>query len=60
VDNGVVYVGSYDSNLYALDAATGKVRQVYQTNGQIFASPRIVDGVLYFASFDNYVYAFKL
>jgi outer membrane protein assembly factor BamB len=43
-----------------VDATTGKRKQTYQTNGRVFASPRIVDGVLYFASYDNYVYAFQL
>ncbi len=60
MDGGVVYVGSDDHNLYAVDAATGKLKQTYQTNGRVCASPRIVDGVLYFASYDNYIYAFKL
>src|SRR5437660_5264122 len=36
VVNGIVYVASYDKNLYALDAASGRERWFYRT-GNIIA-----------------------
>jgi ABC-type branched-subunit amino acid transport system substrate-binding protein len=53
----VVYVGSCDNYVYALDAATGKERWRFQTGDSVFSSPAVVDGVLYIGSNDSYVYA---
>ena len=61
VVNGVVYVGSYDSSFYALNARTGTVLWKYQTGSQvgIDSSPAVVSGVVYFGADDpdNSVYA---
>jgi outer membrane protein assembly factor BamB len=55
----VVYIGSDDSYVYALDAATGaeRWRFHFQTGGNVLSSPAVVGGVLYIGSDDNYVYA---
>jgi outer membrane protein assembly factor BamB len=46
--NGTVYVGSMDSNLYAIDLATGKVRWQYQTSGSVEeSSPCVRNGMVY-------------
>jgi len=47
VANGVVYVGSKDTNVYALDAKTGSSLWHYNTGGAIYTSPQVVNGVLY-------------
>ena len=39
VDDGVVYIGSNDRYLYALDAATGAQRWRYPTQGSVTSSP---------------------
>ncbi len=57
--SGIVYFGSHDSNLYALDAATGNDKWKFKTGGIIQASPWIEDGVVYISSFDGCVYALK-
>ena len=57
VVHGVLYIGSYDHNVYALDAKTGAKRWSYTTGNQIFSSPAVVHGVLYIGSFDHKVYA---
>ena len=57
VVDGVVYVGSLDSNLYAIDAASGQQRWVFPTGDGIFASPAVVDGVVYVGSTDTNLYA---
>ena len=48
VVDGTVYVGSMDSNLYAIDLATGNVRWQYQTSGPVEeSSPCVRGGVVY-------------
>ena len=54
---GVVYVGSGDSYVYALDADSGELRWRYSTGNGVFSSPAVVDGVVYVGSDDGYVYA---
>jgi eukaryotic-like serine/threonine-protein kinase len=56
VVNGVVYVGSKDGNLYALDAASGAKKWAYQT-GKGVSSPVVVNGVVYVGSEDGNLYA---
>jgi len=55
--NLVVYVGSNDSYLYALDAVTGALVWKAATGGAINSSPTLSGGVLYVGSEDSYVYA---
>ena len=55
--DGVVYVGSHDGNLYALDAATGSLRWSFPTAGAVRSSPAVVDGVVYVTSWDGNAYA---
>jgi outer membrane protein assembly factor BamB len=58
VANGLVYVGSDDDHLYALDARTGAQVWSAATGGPIWSSPAVADGVVYVGSADSYVYAF--
>jgi outer membrane protein assembly factor BamB len=57
VANGVVYVGSEDDNVYALNAATGAKIWSYATTNSIFASPVIAGGLVCIASQDGVMYA---
>ena len=57
VANGVVYIGSHDKNVYALDAATGAKKWAYTTGHVVTSSPAVVDGVVYIGSRDKNVYA---
>jgi eukaryotic-like serine/threonine-protein kinase len=57
VVQGVVYFGSGDGNLYALDAATGDLKWKFKAGDVIHASPAYADGVLYVGSWDSYFYA---
>ena len=41
VVDSVVYVGSDDGNLYALDAVTGETKWSYQTGGEVHSSPTV-------------------
>jgi outer membrane protein assembly factor BamB len=58
--NGVVYVGSQDTNLYAINAQTGAWLWSYPTGGPVDSSPAVASGVVYVGSNDFNVYAFTL
>jgi len=57
VANGVVYIGSKDNNVYALDSSTGSEIWRYTTENQVESTPSIANGVLYIGSNDGKVYA---
>jgi outer membrane protein assembly factor BamB len=57
VANGTVYVGSDDSNIYALNATTGKLTWSFTTGDEVISCPAVVNGVVYVGSYDSYVYA---
>jgi polyvinyl alcohol dehydrogenase (cytochrome) len=50
VANDIVYAGSLDGNMYAMDAATGDILWSHHTDGSINSAPSIVDGSLYWGS----------
>jgi len=54
---GVVYFGSGDGNVYALDAATGELKWKFQTGDVVHASPAYANGVVYVGSWDSHFYA---
>ena len=56
VVNGVVYVGSWDHNVYGLDAKTGTKLWSYPTGSAIDSSPAVAHGVVYIGSHDGNVY----
>ncbi|HET7041733.1 MAG TPA: PQQ-binding-like beta-propeller repeat protein [Gemmatimonadales bacterium] len=57
VVDGVVYLGSGDQHVYALDAVTGALKWSFATGDVIHASPAVVDGVVYIGSWDRNLYA---
>ncbi len=58
VVGGVVYVGSGDNNVYALNANTSAKIWNYTTDGSVnWASPAVAGGVVYVGSNDGKVYA---
>ena len=54
---GLVYLGSGDGNMYALDAAGGGLVWRFQTGGVVHATPAVYGDTLYAGSFDGYLYA---
>jgi uncharacterized repeat protein (TIGR03803 family) len=56
VANGIVYVGSDDNYLYALDAGTGAQVWKFHTGG-IGSSPAVANGIVYVGSTDRNLYA---
>ena len=57
VANGVVYAGSNDNHIYALDAETGALLWGFETGGVIRSSPTVANDIVYVGSNDNHVYA---
>ncbi len=58
--DGVLYIGSYDHNLYALEADNGNFIWKYAADGGIVSKPAINDDKVYFGSTDQYVHAMSL
>ncbi len=54
---GVVYFGSNDGNLYAVDAQTGAKKWAFASRSRIPSSPAVANGLVYFASYDGFFYA---
>jgi eukaryotic-like serine/threonine-protein kinase len=59
VVNGVVFVGSLDGNVYAVDQETGKQKWKFKTlaSRQVTSSPAVDNGMVYFGGFDGVFYA---
>ncbi|MFZ5967829.1 MAG: PQQ-binding-like beta-propeller repeat protein [Bacillota bacterium] len=53
----MLYIGSWDKNLYALDINTGEMQWKFTTEGPIGASAAVKDGIVYVGSYDGYIYA---
>ncbi|HUJ39471.1 MAG TPA: PQQ-binding-like beta-propeller repeat protein [Candidatus Acidoferrales bacterium] len=52
VADGVVYIGSADGFLYAVDQATGKEKWKFETPRQVVSTPTIANGVVYLVGYD--------
>lgn len=57
VEGDTVYAGSSDGRLYALERATGKERWRYDAKEEIGSRPVLVDGVVYFSTLQDTVFA---
>lgn len=51
-DLGMIFIGSYDNNLYGLDAALGEFRWKYPTEGGIVTKPFVSNDLVYIGSED--------
>jgi outer membrane protein assembly factor BamB/tRNA A-37 threonylcarbamoyl transferase component Bud32 len=55
--NGVIHIGCYDNNLYALNAATGAFHWKYAADGGIVSRPVAFEDTIYFGSEDHRLHA---
>jgi len=56
-DDGVIYVGDFDSYVYAINP-NGTEKWRYQTGMWVWSAPALAeDGTLYVTSYDDYLYA---
>jgi outer membrane protein assembly factor BamB len=53
----LLYFGSWDKKMYAVDVNTHKAVWTFPTGDQVKAGPAYARGTLFFASYDNKVYA---
>ncbi len=51
--DGILYFGSYDTNLYALEGNSGEFLWKYPTEGGIVTRPLVYEGNVYFGSEDE-------
>ncbi len=58
VVNGIVYVGSNDGKLYALDGASGALVWAATTGGVVESSPSVSNGIVYVGSDDGRMHAY--
>ena len=57
IADGVVYIGSADKRLYAVDERTGAEKWHFETKGLVRSTPAIAGGKVFFGSYDHYFYA---
>ena len=57
LSGGMVYFGSGDHNVYALDAKTGSLQWRFGTGDVVHATPAVADGVVFIGSWDRNFYA---
>jgi len=57
IADGVVYIGSADGSLYAVDAQTGKENWRFTTGARLRSSPAVAEGIVYIGSWDGNIYA---
>ncbi len=57
VVNGVVYIGSQNGYVYALDAATGAKLWSFSNPAYIVSSPAVINGVVYIGAASGALYA---
>ena len=57
VYNNVIYIGSEDHNLYAIDKVTGNLLWKFHTGGAVHSSPAVYKNTVYFGSYDGFCYA---
>ncbi len=55
--DGMIFIGAYDNNLYALDAGTGEFAWKYATEGGVVSQPAYHAKGIYFGSEDHRVHA---
>ena len=60
VSENRVFVGSYDSYLYALDASSGSLLWRFKTGGEILSTPAVYNNLVIFGSKDGMVYALNV
>ncbi len=60
VAKGIVFVGAYDNNVYAVTADKGDFLWKYPTHQSVASAPAVYEDAVYIASADNHVYALGL
>jgi serine/threonine protein kinase len=56
IHEGILYVGAYDNNLYALQSKSGEFIWKYATDGGVVSKPAVYEGNVYFGSEDKHLH----
>ena len=59
IKGNMLYLGSGDGKMYAIDKLTGKEFWHFITDGPVFSSPEIVQTMVLFTSRDHFLYALE-
>jgi outer membrane protein assembly factor BamB len=59
VSGGLVYVGSSNGDVQAIDVKTGSIEWLFKTGDRVRATPAVAGGIVYIGSWDGYMYALK-
>ncbi len=57
MQNGLVFIGSLDTNFYAVDARSGWAAWKFRTGGGIVSTATVWKNIVYFGSVDGFIYA---
>lgn len=57
IRNGIVYFGSHDGNVYAVNLETGELKWRFATGGAVVASPLLFKDLVVVGSFDKNLHA---
>ena len=60
VEKGVLYVGAYDNNLYALNSTDGSFLWKFATEGGLVGKPALDSGLVFIGSEDKKLYAISI
>ena len=55
----LLYVGSSDGSLYAIERSSGQVAWSLLVGDLVWTSPAVIDGVVYFGAHDGNIYAVR-
>ncbi|HOT90532.1 MAG TPA: PQQ-binding-like beta-propeller repeat protein [Anaerolineae bacterium] len=55
--NGLIFIGSLDTNFYAVDVRSGWAAWKYRTGGSIVSTAAVWKGMVFFGSVDGFIYA---
>lgn len=58
--NNILYVGTFNSGLVAIDTRTGNDTGKFSTSGWVWATPVLYEGNLYFGDLQGYVYSLRV
>ena len=58
--DGIVFIGSSDANVYAIDLQSGQQVWTYKTTDAIEATPCVVEGSVFVGSLDGFLYALNV
>lgn len=56
ISDNIVYVGSADGHLFAINDNTGKESWSFKSDGPIHSIPIVAEGMVYFGSYDHHIY----